>query len=482
MNKTYFLPLVLATAVTSVAFADEPVVPYEDVYTNVFTGITQPTELVDGVPGATGATWSTNGVVKVDVDNGAVVFESEEDTAVLKLAVSAEPEDANTIFRVTVTGTVEEVETLMANPGVGVQTAFAVCTNGSAAARCFWAWNGAEWVKLNDVPEDFDGSVPTNLTVEISYQGTNNVRWASFAVGGWTLDNGETNRIALVDGSSAFAANNLTGFGVNGSGTLAAVNGEVMLGVAEYDGVKYGTISGAVAAADAAGEASPEIEVVRETSESIVVPNTIDVTVVAKEEELGSGASGHYEIPLNITGGGNKDVKLPSSIAEYKEIDPGTVQFNGTTVTFDIRTAESVITNAAPGGKALEADGGKLRTFLATYVPGEYEAAKVTSSKIADAINTNGVNGIKLYQSYALGIEPTQLVKPVTIDSDTEDKSNITLKIPAIVSATPSGDYTAIKYKVYKDGVVEAVSTANSADAIKIPLGTGSYSVKIDFE
>lgn len=474
MNKVCCLSLVLAGVAASAAFAD-----YTDQYTNVFTGVTAVSS--DGVPSATGGTWAYNGVTLSNVDN-KVEFEADGE-AVLAFTMNAAPQDTNTIFRVAVNGTIEDVGELSA-PAEGAQTAFAICTNA------FHAWNGSSWVVLDEVPAGFDGSVPTNLLVEINYQGTNvqqNARKARFTVGNTVLSPRDSAEEWIPLGTPA---NNLTGFGLNGSGTLAAVNGDVMLGVAELDGVKYGTLTEAITKA----EEGDAVAVLRPTEENVTlnkdvaiadggnvkgeikVEGEVDVNVLPKKEEFTSdptlaGKSGTYTIPVQVDGG-NVNVTLPPDM-DNKEI-VGEVSHVGKTVSVTIRTAADVITNAAPGGKALAANETKLRAFLGANVKAAYEAADVTSATIAEAISTNGVNNIPLYQSYALGIDPDVSVKPVAVPNDAA-ADGITLTIPAIDTTKYSGDY-AIKYQV---GTGEAQTTPGE---IKVPLTTGSHEVKIIFE
>ena len=478
MNKACFLPLVLATAVASATFADT----YTDQYTNVFTGVTAVSPA--GVPSATGGSWTTEGVVLTNVDN-KVEFDAEGE-AVLRLSVTSAPQDTNTIFRVAVNGTIEDVGELTALDS-GAQTAFAICTNS------FHAWNGSAWVVLNEVPDGFDGSAPTNLLVEISYQGTNSVRKARFTVGNTTLSlrGTETYWIDLVT-----SANNLAGFGVNGSGTLAAVNGDVMLGVAEYDGVKYGTLQEAVDVA--AADTTKTVDVLRETAETVTVTNSVKIAdngnvtgqinadssipieiqptvaeMTATDAGIGGGASGSYEIPVNISGG-TLSVALPMS---NKEIAGGLTQ-EGNKIRFTIRTATSILEGAMPDGSKALTVNDNLREFLGRNASEAYNAADVTSKSIEDALKTTGENAIPLYQSYALGIEPNVSVKPVTKPNPTsaEQTAGITLYIPNLVGKAGSGDYT-IKYKVGDS------EQAGGAGSITIPTtGTGSYEVKIVFQ
>ena len=491
MNKAYFLPLVLATAVTSVAFA------YDDVYTNVFTGVTSVTALPDGLPGAEGASWSKEGVVALtNVNDNAVGFESEG-AAVLKLTVTETPQDQNTIFRVTVTGTVEEVETLI-TPEYGVQTAFAVCTNGTSES-CFWAWDGAEWQGLGAVPDGFDGSAPTNLTVEISYQGTNNTRKVRFAIGGeylnselWTY---------LVSGSAALTNDNLNAVGVNGSGTLAAVNGEVMLGVAELDGVKYGTLAEAI---DEASE-NDEVAVLRPTDEDvdltknvtiadggngyingdITVNENVTVDVVPTKDEFTSdeklaGKSGTYTIPVKVTGG-TVSVTLPDNMSN-KEI-VGNPTREGSTVSVTIQTSAKVLGDIEIADKTITNNIEKLREFLAgnSATTEAYVAADANATDIKAALETVGANDIPLYQSYELGIAQDDSVKPEPVGAGSdEDPANIKLCIPSIKNKARPGDFT-VKYKV-GSGEAKTLPADGSIDIPVAPGCTGSYPVTIVFE
>ena len=96
---------------------------------------------------------------------------------------------------------------------------------------------------------------------------------------------------------------------------------------------------------------------------------------------------------------------------------------------------------------------------------------------MATALQASGDNGLPLYQSYALGIAPTDSVKPVAVPRDTSSEG-ITLYIPALVGADSSGDYN-ITYKVGN-----ATPTATPDVTIPLPAaGTGSSTdVKILFE
>ena len=476
MNKACFMPLVFVCAMS--AGATEPT------YDKFLTGVSS----VDGsgVPTAVGGSW-THDDTTLSNAVGAVAFDTG-DSGTMTLDVSAEPADTNTIVKVELVATLADVGEL-SNPLSSSKTAFAVCTNA------YHAWTGSSWVVLGEVPAGVDDTIPTNLTVEISYQGSS-ARKARFTVGDTVLGSGD-NWVVLTDTLSG----NLAGIGMSGSGTLSKADASVMLGIASIGGYKYGTLGEAVAAAESAG--SGTVEVLRETSESvnittsgitiadngkisegaITVDEKVEVTLEPSKDDFAkdatpAGTSGTYEIPVTITGG-NLVVSLPETMSN-KEI-VGTPVRDGGKVTVEIQTHRSVLAAATPGGKALNiaeaAKESKLRAYLGKNLKSAYEAADASASSIGEALAADSGNSLKHYQNYALGIEPEDSVKPVSVPID-DDDDNITLAIPSLSGKTPSGDYT-ITYKV--GDTVQA-----SASSIKIPLpeaGAGtSTAVKICFE
>ena len=475
MNKACFMPLVLVCAMS--AGATEPT------YNKFLTGVSS----VDGsgVPTAVGGSW-THDDTTLSNAGGAVAFDTG-DSGTMTLDVSAEPADTNTIVKVELVATLADVGEL-SDPLSSSKTAFAVCTNA------YHAWTGSSWVVLGEVPAGVDDTISTNLTVEISYQGSS-ARKARFTVGDTVLGGGW---VVLTDTASS----NLAGIGMSGSGTLAKADASVMLGIAEYDGVKYGTLADAVE--EAAKDVTKTIEVLRETNENVTlpdgakiadngnvkgvvtVPENASVEVQPKAAEFVSttgadvGTSGSYTVPVNVSGG-TVNVKLPDSMSN-KEI-VGTPSRSGSTISLTIQTATSVLEGAKPdGAKALNiaeaAKESKLRAYLGKNLKSAYEAADVSASSIGEALAADSGNSLKHYQNYALGIEPEDSVKPVSVPID-DDDDNITLAIPSLSGKTPSGDYT-ITYKV-GDTVQEG-----GASSIKIPLpaaGAGtSTAVKICFE
>ena len=474
MNKTYFLPFLLVAAVSAVATADT--------YTNFLTGVS--TVDSDGTPTAVGGNWTPNGarLSKVDGKN-AFEFETQGEN-LMTLSVTAAPADTNTIVKLEMEVSVADVGDLMATLPEGAQTAFAVSTNA------YNAWNGSAWVALDEVPAGIDDSQTTNLVVEIKYLGdvSSHKRVVRFSIGGTAL-HVRTNGSDWVE--LATAADNLTGLKVSGSGTFAKADASVMIGIAEYDGVKYGTLADAVK--EAAKDVTKTIEVLRETNEDVTlpdgakiadngnvkgvvtVPDDASVEVQPEAAEFVSttgadvGTSGSYTVPVNVSGG-TVNVKLPDSMSN-KEI-VGTPSHLGSTISLTIQTASSVLAAAKPDNLAAPTNKiSALRDYLAAHTNVAYIAADVSPETIKAALEATRENGLKLYQSYALGITPTTSVKPVTVAND-EANDGITLAIPLIDATKYSGDYTV----TYKVGNGDA---QGSPSAIKIPLTTGSHSVKI---
>lgn len=512
MNRTFLMPFVLSAAL--VAMADESATPR---YSQFLTGVSSVAE--NGTPTASGGSWTTyadNGVEISKVDGTTFEFDTSgvdsQNVNNYKPTLSVGtpgPADTNTFVKIDLQVTLEDVGELPASPGNsepadGLQTAFAVCTNA------YHAWNGSNWVVLDEVPAGVDGSQLTNITVEICYQGKhnnsapNNPRKACFSVGDTVLKPRNANDPWI---TLTTYKDNLTGVALRGAGTVAKIDASVMLGVAEYDDKKYGTLAEAVAKAATAGGSSGNVGVVtvlRETSENVSVNGNIAIadnglatgtitaeagTTVTVKPSAGeftnaelAGKSGTYTLPLKVSGG-TTTVELPVELSNKEVVLPTTPGANNT-VQVTIQTAASVLADAKPTGLTAAPTNNiaKLREYLGTYTNEAYVAADVSAATIKDALEATRENGLKLYQSYALGIAPTDSVKPVAVAND-DDENNITLKIPALAGKTDSGDY-AITYSVNENPVT------NPGEEVKIPLpsipeGTKSkgesYNVMITF-
>lgn len=486
MNKAYFMSFVFAAAL--------PAMAVEEQYGDLFKGVK------DGALVSTnGASWATNGATVAPTNsNTAVAFETADNTPI-GLNVTADAADTNTIVKVELQVTLADVGKFADLSSGAAQTAFCVCTNS------FNAWNGSDWVALNEVPAGIDESQPTNLTVEISYQdmkAESPARKARFTVGDTILVTRDGSSPWVNLGASAIATNNLAGFAINGEGIIAQADASVMLGVAEYAGVKYGTISNAVEVAKKAG-GTPTVEVLRETdedvteyAESVNIAAADDVPVkvnpvggAVTPKGVDSGASGEYtaSLPASIAthvSAKNLQITLPYT---NKEVKPDSVKIDTTTATFEVRTASSVLKAASvDGDKHLTANVEGLHEYLAAHAASDYESKNVSSSTISDALaatrDGENENGLPLYQSYALGIAPTDSVKPVTVAND-ESTTAITVEIPSLknVATSKSGDYNNIKYVVKKGDEVISDNT-DAGNPISLPLSTGSYTVIIDMQ
>jgi len=477
MNKAYFLPLAIAAAVTTAANADS--------YTNFLTGVSAVSD--KGTLTAVGGDWDQSGATVTKAGDKVADFETT--SSPMRLTVTTPgPADTNTIVRVDLEVSLSDVGDFMTSLPAGAQVAFAVSTNA------YNVWNGSGWVALDEVPAGVEDATTTNLTVELSYQGTNTKRKARFTVGGTILklrSDGVTEWIELET-----TANNFTGLGINGSGTIAKADAEVMLGIAEYDGIKYGTLQEAVNVAAADETKGKAVDVLRPTSENINLTNNVviadggnikgtitvpegkEVDVVPNKEEFSNpetttvaGTSGTYSIPVKVSGG-TVNVVLPPTMSN-KEIVGEPVR-DGGAIKVTIQTATEVLADVKFDGKSLTNDVAKLRKFLEenATTTNAYVAADANATDIRAALAANGENKIPLYQSYALGIESTASVAPVSNDPA---ESGITLSIPTIDPAKYSGDYT-IRYKV-GNGAAQV-----SPSGITVPLTTGSHAVKIVFE
>ena len=113
---------------------------------------------------------------------------------------------------------------------------------------------------------------------------------------------------------------------------------------------------------------------------------------------------------------------------------------------------------------------------MKTNAAASYVASNATAATLATALETSGANGKPLWQSYVLGVAPsdTAAFTPVSAPVDA-DTGNITLAFPSIDTSKYSNDFT-VKYKV---GSTEFSDPA----AVKVPLGdSGNFDVKIKLD
>lgn len=153
-------------------------------------------------------------------------------------------------------------------------------------------------------------------------------------------------------------------------------------------------------------------------------------------------------------------------------------------------------------------DGASALTDVAAYGSGSISALAASCEKAVAAVDTNGTivkygsvaealqeqgsgtikdvsstgeaaakpqaaNGLYAWECDALNIaeDATISLAPATNDSDAD---NVTLAVSGVTPDTG----VAVTYSVYQVGVDQPVSTGNAASAIKIPVGTGKFTIK----
>ena len=190
---------------------------------------------------------------------------------------------------------------------------------------------------------------------------------------------------------------------------------------------------------------------------------------------------------------------IEPKVAGTYEIAPGAYQYvSGGKVSSDPKTivvtepgqppvvrpsAEEMKSVTTPEGKQFK-DINKLREFLEKNKVEAYTKDNADPTEITDALKTvptdADANGLALWQDYALGINKTDPVAPVTIPTGDTNPNKITLSIPKVAAATPSGDYSIAYEVVDKDG--KKTSDPQEAGEIQIPLDTtGTYTIKAVF-
>ena len=491
-------PLVFVAAACACALALHADFTYSN---NVFKAI-GPSAASTNDLDSTGGSWVfTNAVGQVALEGGSLAFDLEENKSIEFTVTDGAAPDTNTVVKVEVKSLISEVSTndlptRAEMESRQAQLGFVIGINTADNTTNYYAWAGGDaWTKLTH-PEGAEPSVAneTDFIVTFNYMtnGSHSVQF-DIARGGTTYPLNGGAALPLTSPVGA-AAGNVAGMRCYGSGNLTSADGSVGLSVATLsDGVKYGSLADAVAAAGTSSATT--VTVVRETSEDAAIPEGSNITISDPGEkatgtitvpgdttvkvdttvaQFDPATNGVYTIPLK-TSGGTVVVNLPSDVAQYKEVATSNVTVSGIDVA--IHTRSDIVTATAPDGtKPLSANETKLREFLNTYANEAYAAADADKDDLATALQANGDNGLKLYQSYALGIAPTDSVKPVAVPKD-DAANGITLYIPALTNAVPSGDYT-ITYKVGDTDV--------TAGAVTIPLpaaGNGSSTdVKILFK
>ncbi|MBQ3290045.1 MAG: hypothetical protein IJH50_11585 [Kiritimatiellae bacterium] len=490
-------PLIVASVVCACAFAANA--SFDSWFTGINSGATTANNL-----NASSGTWTfdtTHG--DFEVNGNVLEFDLDDTYAVTYDVDVSKAPDTNTVTKVTVSGVFTPVK-LADLPLEGTmndrlaQVGFVICDTGSG--NSYYAWvGGANWFALSATGATPDPTATTTLIVEFDYSrrlGDHTKNYVKFFIQNGELlyaleDSNHVTSFTMTSDQGA-ALRQVAGISCYGSGSLSAANGNVEIGVAEVNGIKYASLADANTAAAGSGTIlvdRPTTETVTLSSgvtisdpgknasgATLTLPANATVTVIATADEANNGVSGNCSVPLNFSAGAGAtvDITLPGTIATTKEVVPGSVNVSGTTATYSIQTLASILTAANPGGnKALSANVSKLRTFIAAdEALAEVDAAAdVTTASIQTALQANGGNGIPKWESYVLGIAPTASVKPVPAPAGDADTTAITLAIPAITGDF-SGDY-GVTYKV-GNGAAQ-----NDPSAIKVPLATGTSDISI---
>lgn len=372
---------------------------------------------------AVNAAWdfpSADGAVAIE--GGKLVFDLDDDDTVKLTPVASAAPDTNTVVKLSINTTIASVDTLPDESKMSdAQTALAIC-DGS-----FMAWNGAEWKQLAET--EIDGEI--ELSVCLSYQDMKTsapVRTAAFMVG-----TKEIGKVTLT--GAAQAKNALSSIVCKGSATIAKIDGNVMLGVAKANETKFGTVGEAIDEAKKLGEGEKNVVLLRDTTEVVTDPAT-GITIDFNGKVAGSGDETTEACGQDSSG---KIVYQPTA----------TVMANVT----------------GGGGQALTADLAKLRVFLAENNIAAYRAKPADANAITTALADSGANNLALWQSYALGIASSTVLKLRAVPKGGK------ISIPAIDVANYSGDY----------GISYAINNTSFSDPanVAIPLATGEYDVKI---
>ena len=488
-------PLIVASVVCACAFAANA--SFDSWFTGINTGATTANNL-----NASSGRWTfdtTHG--DFEVNNNVLEFDLDDTYAVTYDVDVAKAPDTNTVTKVTVSGVFTAVKqtdlpTQATMNARLAQVGFVICDTGSG--NNYYAWvGGANWFALSATGATPDPTATTTLIVEFDYSHRGgNANYVKFSIqnGGLLYALEDSNHVTSFTMTSTQGAllRQVAGISCYGSGSLATANGNVEIGVAEVNGVKYASLADANTAATGGGTIlvdRPTTETVTLSSgvtisdpgknasgATLTLPADATVTVIATADEANNGVSGNCSVPLNFSAGSGATVNitLPGTIATTKEVVPGSVNVSGNTATYSIQTLASILTAANPGGnKALSANVSKLRTFIAAdeALAAVDAAADVTTASIQTALQANGSNGIPKWESYVLGIAPTASIKPVPAPAGDADTTKITLAIPAITGDF-SGDY-GVTYKV-GDGAAQ-----NDPAAIKVPLETGTSAISV---
>jgi len=444
--------------------------------------------------------WSAADGLTYDLTTGYVTFTASQEAA---------PDD-NTITRVSLVSyfypiVCSDVSAIPSLNGSTEQIGFAAVAVTNAAGEAtfkYCAWTGDSWFALDGAEPNDEEDVLTTLKAELDYRdAVPTVRFSIVSNGvDYALTTGMPTVAAIPVTSSKASGDKLYGFKCGGYGNVKSAQGLMAEAIAEIGGKKY------ISLAEATANAAPGsvIDVLAETDEDITLANGVAIsnangkvkgTISAGEgatvnidlsvADIGGGSNGTYTVDVKTSTSGSGTIAVIQPLPN-KEIAVGTTTITSDRITVTIQTKTDLLTAMRPDAnntdKAFAVDSttnSPLRVFLEKYSPA-YRSADASTESIQAELRSvpAGSNGLPLWQDYVLTIEPETVVKPVAPAAGDDDSSNIKLSIPNLSGVAPIG-YT-VRYDVYKEGSASPVATAASADAIQIPVssGSGKYTVK----
>ena len=386
-----------------------------------------------------GGAWET----EPSVDPADKVYVIEEDS-VFNVAVEKQGQGSNRVTRVDAKVTFESlVDGDVDVPADEAISGFVATTDGwKALAK-------DAWVSLTGGPAPVAGK-PYIVRAEVDFLSvTKRVRYLVSEDDGETfipLSNGSAQWIDLVVQDKSLLAK----VELQGSGKVAMFEARVAdKALAKVGDVEYDTMEEALAAAGTNGE--HEVTLLTNATIDPTKPGSYDIAPGGHHYMSGGTVSTDTinTKTIVITEPGQSPVVRPSTEEMNLVKTPDGAQYK------DINS---------------------LRAFLERNGVEAYTADNATADGITAALKTipENANGLALWQDYALGVDKDTSVAPVTIPTGDIDDGNITLAIPAVDPAKYSGDY-GITYKVGETVAPDA------PQSIKVPLGTGTYSIKAVF-
>ena len=420
-----------------------------DTLSGTFYAANWPADIWFGADATGGSDNVTNGAwvstAKPNVENNAYTIDDE---AIFNVAEGVRSKGSGHVTRVDAAVT---FDALVANPAMPEGDAF----GGFVAAQDGWrALTGSGWVLLHGDVSPATG-VPYVIRAEVDFHTSGRGVRYFVAMSAEPMDE---DFVPLYDANgnqwiqlANLSATTLQQVELQGSGKVAKFEATVAdKAIAEVNGVKYDTMEAALEAA-------------KDGTKSITLLTNATVDPKDKGSYDIAPAGHHY-----MSGG--QESTEPRTIVITKQGQPPVVRPSNQVMT-DVRT---------PSNKPYK-NINSLREFLERNGVTEYQNENAEASDITKALNTeSGTNNLKLWQDYALGVDKDTPVAPVTIPTGDTNPNKITLAIPAVVAATPSGDYVITYQVTYGTTSVDQEGPGK----ILIPLenGTGTYTIKAVFD